>query len=474
MSRKLSAPSLQSVVGNDLAQHQPHQFDPLGLLPPEILGLIIKLLDPPDTERLRRVCRSWKAFSEAFNGLGALAQHCPTIHQSLQATGTHAVAESANLLFRRWLCYEENVSAGFVQRVFQYGDVTTWDIRNHVLVSGNYSGRLLIRSLQPGSNSVRPESRQLSLNKILRPFIATEFYFRQAFATVDSDIITYVESKNMGYISRVTAEGKVVWFVKRSCSAIVAGTKYVYTLYWRSRPGWAYRLDRLDITNGVSESSTSVRAPKRAVNAFGTLRLILSGDEMFVAFKCKNYFLSIFQTSPGKLMHIKGEERLQYTSSDACWVSSEPGSSNFSEICWKQGRVSKMFLYTYEVSKKRFLRTEIMSSPQDEYAPRGGIDMGRRLIFEERPHFRGFSYFFVRPLKLSRSNSTKLSCAYDSKPLTISTGEIGRRKPVEFPGRKCHQDRGLETNFFGFYDDYLVFHHVATGRLMIADFRPAW
>lgn len=42
--------------------------DPFRYLPTESAQQINDLLDPPDTERMRRVCRSWKALSELLNG----------------------------------------------------------------------------------------------------------------------------------------------------------------------------------------------------------------------------------------------------------------------------------------------------------------------------------------------------------------------------------------------------------------------
>ena len=88
-------------------------------------------------------------------------------------------------------------------------------------------------------------------------------------------------------------------------------------------------------------------------------------------------------------------------------------------------------------------------------------------ISEERIDRHRVSFSLVKPLKTEPKKQTY------SKTRTI-LDESGKRKVLEMPGRKYHQDRYWDSNFFGIRDGYLVFHHMATGRLMVADLRPLW
>jgi len=457
----------------------PHQsgsfrIDPFHLFPPEIVGLINDLLDPPDTERLRRVCRSWKALSQSLNGQGAVARHCPVAYTSLLVRRNLAHENTANACFRRWLCYEESISAGLAHSVFRACEVTMFDICNHMLVSGNLSGRLLVRKLQPGSNNTRQQSHQLSLKKILRPFIAVDLWLEGVFTTVDGDLITHTDAKTVSSIARITSMGKVVWCVEQDCSGVAVGANCVYLFHCGPDFGNFCALGTLDLVNGVQKSYSTVVWPSRAPKSFGSFKLILSADEAFLAVRVKNQLLCIFKTSTGQLAHIEEPVSLGYTAYDDCWMSPEPDSSDFLEACWEQGSVSIIYLYTHQVSTGTFHRTKIMSFPEDGFAPRGGIDIRRRLIFEEQSDKNGVSSFLVRPLKTLNPNETDNGTTSCRKFLTMATEKSRERKPIELPRRAYHEAHEPYSSSFGIYNGYLVFHHIVTGRLMIVDFRPPW
>lgn len=402
----MTLPRRHSKVGTMPTQGELSRIDPFRSFPPEIVGLINHLLDPPDTERLRRVCRSWKALSQFFNGYGTMARYCPAVYTSMLADGSLPTADTANVCFRRWLCYERSIAAGFAHRVFRFCEVTMFEIRNHTLVSGNSSGRLLVRKLHSGSADLSQQSYQLSLKKILRPFIAVEFSLLGVLATGDGDLIIHTESKVTSHVARITSTGKVVWVVEQQYSGAVIGANSVYQLHYGPRVGRGCALGTLDLTTGVQKSYSRVAWPSRAPKSFGTFKLILSADEAFLAVKVKTQLLCIVKTSTGQLAHIEEPVSLGYTAYDDCWMSPEPGSSDFLEACWEQGRVSIIYLYTYQVLTGTFHRTRMMSFAEDSSAPRGGIDIRRRLIFEEHSDEHGVSSFLVRPLEAFSSDGT--------------------------------------------------------------------
>jgi len=455
-------------------QSETSRIDPFRVLPAELVGLINELLDPPDTERLRRVCRSWKALSQFSNGYGAVARYCPVVYTLMLADGSLPTANPANACFRRWLCYEESVAAGLAHSVFRACEATMLDIRNHTLVSGNLSGRLLVRKLQPSFNNTRERSHQLSLKKILRPFISVDFWLMGVFATADGDIITHTDAETVSCVARITSTGKVVWCVEQDCSGVAVGANCVYQFHCGPGFDGVCALETLDLANGVQKDYSTVALPSLALKAFGYFKLILSADEAFLAVKLKNQLLCIFNTATGQLAPIEEPEPLGYTAYDDCWMSPEPDSSDFLEACWEQCRVSIIYLYTYQVSTRKFHRTKIMSFPEDSSAPRGGIDIRRRLIFEEQSDENGVSSFLVRPWKALNSDGIDNETASCPSILTMATGKTRERKPVELPRREYHEAHEQYSNVFGIYNGYLVYHHLVTGRLMVADFRPPW
>lgn len=461
-------------VGTMPPQSGLSRIDPFRLFPPEIVGLINHLLDPPDTERLRRVCRSWKALSQFSNGYGTMARYCPAVYTSMLADGSLPTADTANACFRRWLCYERSIAAGFAHRVFRFCEVTMFEIRNHILVSGNSSGRLLVRKLHSGSADFSQQSYQLSLKKILRPFIAVEFSLMGVLATGDGDLIIHTETKLKSQVARITSTGKVVWFVEQEYSGAVIGANSVYHFHCGPGLGRVCALETMDLTTGVQKSYSRVAWPSRAPKSFGSFKLVLSADEAFLAVKLKNQLLCIFKTSTGQLAHVEEPEPLGYTAYDDCWMSSEPDSPDFLEACWEQGRVSIIYLYTHQVSTGIFHRTRMMSFAEDSSAPRGRVDIRRGLVFEEQSDEHGVSSFLVRPLEALDPDGTGNKKASCPKNLTMAAGKSRERKPVELPRRRYEEDYEQDSNSFGFYDGYLVFHHIVTGRLMVADFRPPW
>ncbi len=160
-------------------------------------------------------------------------------------------------------------------------------ICNHMLVSGNLSGRLLVRNLQPCSSA--------SLKKILRPFIAVDLWLMGVFATVAGDLITHTDAKTVSCVARITSTGKVIWYVEKDCSGVAVGANCVYQFHCGPDFGHFCALETLDLANGVQKNYSTVVWPSRAPKSFGSFKLISSADEAFLAVKVKNQLLCIYQ-----------------------------------------------------------------------------------------------------------------------------------------------------------------------------------
>lgn len=75
--------------------------DPFDFFEDAIVHVIITKLDAADTETLRRVCKTWKATSEAHCGRNALRLHFPEAAGSL-CDDEQGSVEEENLRFRRY------------------------------------------------------------------------------------------------------------------------------------------------------------------------------------------------------------------------------------------------------------------------------------------------------------------------------------------------------------------------------------
>lgn len=431
--------------------------------------MIIDLFEPTDTERLRRVCKAWKMLSESLVGRKAVARYCSAQYKSLLAKGKLQDANAANECFRKWLCFEQSLTAGLANEVYTLCEVTKFDIRGDMLVTGNNSGRLLLRTMRPTSLTALQGSHQLSLTKLLRSFIKTKFWLCDVFATACGRVIVRLDSEEIPYLACITTPDTVDWCVEQELSGMTLGANTTYLFEYGEVIGWNYALVTIDLASGARKAYEVATAPARPFGGFGRFKLILSADERFLAVKVKTQLICIFHTSTGRLKPIEDTNPSGYSAYDDTWMSSELDSSNFVETCWEQGHVSTIYLYTHKVSTDSFHREEFASWSKGDSAPRGGVDIRRGLVFED--YFeKGVSSFVIRPLEYSQSDKILREEASQRKVLTMGKRGTGPRKPVELPGRSYVQESEEDSNFFGIHGDHLVYHHVTTGRLMVAGF----
>lgn len=461
-------------------------IDPFRRLPPELAGLVIELLDPAETETLRRVGRVWKVLSEKYNGLRAVKRHCPAPFRTLLAHGEHDTSGAANLCFRRWLNYECSIAAALAHKVVRCYEVTLWDIRNDTLITSDYTGRLMIQPLRSDLTTPCRSSRELNLEGVLRFRVnLARFWLRGVSGMENGDVLVQLETEEMGYLTRTTVAGEIVWFIENDWCAVAFGADIFHVLHVHDSRSGIYSLEMLDLADGstkaLSRGSSSITL--RTDRTVGDFKLVLSTNEEFMAVKCKNQVFCFFRTSTQQLIPIEEPETLSYAACDTCWTIWDPQTSDLIEICWTQGRVSVVYRYKYDILSGSFLRRKELIFPHDSIAPRGGLDVGRNLIFEEHVHDGGKSYFVIKPLRNAEvggdnlgglSNGTTLDTRSQYRILSIPDPQLGARKAIEMDKRPYRPTRELESNFFGFYKGFLVFQHVATGRLMVADFRPPW
>ena len=487
-----------------LPQYPEVGLDPLKHLPLEVMGFINDSLDPPDTERLRRVCKSWKILSETLNDKRAIARHCPKAYGLFAAN-----SGNPNLYFRRWLCFEQNIVAGLAQNAVQLYDVMFWDIRNHMLVVGHSCGKLLVRQLRQSTVSTPDEVRPLCLKSINWPpklgkRRPGKIVLKGVFATVDGEIVIYFAAGGNGYISRITSTGEIVWFIDHEWSALAVDRNHVYVLKTGNAFIQTCKIVTLHIGDGTQISSCTIPALKRAPNAKGSLRLVLSADEGFILIKKKNHVLCIYDTAGQVIRDIEEPIPLDYSPALASWVTPEPESSNYFELCWAARGPTMLCKYTYSPDNKTFIRTRFRhwSMSDNTLAPRGGVDVHRGLVFEDVFVSSQVSKFVVRPWQdrscgrqrdglltfhedpNSGSSERRIFTLDDNeqqrggtyhKFFTVPDKRGGKRHELEFPAKGVVNKKALEvTDFFGVYNDYVVFFHAWTGRLMVMDFWPSW
>lgn len=469
--------SVHLIRPSGLAQFRPRSVGLLRYLPLEISALINDLLDPPDTECLRRVCKDWKHISENLNGRAAIAKHWPTAFSDpLFNAGFDT---TANACFRRRLFYEESLKVGFAQRVIRSYGVECWDVCNNVLVSGNASGRLSIQSLLPSIS--RHEHHQLSLRAVLRPFIWATIYLCGVKLTLNGDIIAQIyhspKSPNRpSYIVRLTQAGNVSWFVKQPCNGITVGAKAIYVFHFHPSLRSRHSLTTLDAKTGKLKSTSTTTAFPNALDPEVNYSLILSLDESFIAVKCSNHLLCLFDVGTEQLVEIIEPHPLCSVVEGYCSVLPAQESCNFVEVCWREQYVIFVYHYTYDITIRAFHRKRILDFPHhtvNPHTPRPGIDVHCRLIcnevFDDRPRF------IVKPLETHSVDGEDFQHHVKWRFLTAPIGDSRERKVVDFSIKELKWwNTEYDPDFFGMWKGFLVFWHLPSTRLMVADFRPSW
>lgn len=453
-------------VGTKCVSSHPPGIDPFGYLPLEIVGLINDALDPPDTERLRRVCRSWKVLSEALNGHGAIAKYCPFFSQAVLTS-----SKTPNEWFRWWLCCEQSLATGLAQSTIRFSKVITWDLRNDFLVVGSQNGMITVQALRSRHGLIPSGGRWLSLREIFRTHTTVKFWLTGVFVTAGGNIIVQLNGRDYSYLARITSHGKVIWFHNYSWSAVGVSSKFIYVLHVPYAPGNVLVLDTVNLADGTLRSASTFKAPDRSSGAFGNLKMVFSADEAFIAIKCYNQFLCIFDPSSVQLVDVTGWHTGPITAGGACWITSEPGTSNFVESFWKDGLVDRIFRYTHQTSGNIFTCKEIRNFPVDQSTPRGGVDIGRGLVFEDSRLDPDTWRFTVRRLQDQSTNRPVEDPETYYRFITVPDKQTGKRMDIESPTKEGREYSDDVTNFFGIYNDYLVYHHVLTGRFMVIDYR---
>lgn len=445
------------------------------------------------------------------SGHRAFARHCSTAYQRIFANRDHGV--SANLRFRRWLCYEKSLAAGLAHKVFRLSNVTTWDIRKHTLFTGDLSGCVTLRTLRGGDAGV-DRFRRLEL---LRPTLwssaplacRAESSLYGVFGLANGDFVVQTDTNRdfpyLPYLARITSAGGVVWKLEYDWSPIAIGAQNMYILQAGPHLLGTFNLAKIDLANGARISQSYFAAPSIFRGFWEPLKMVLIANEAFVVIECKNGILGILNTATGEWALISTPGSLTHAACDASHVLAKPESQDFVEVCQKRGRVHIIYLYTF-VAPDTFYQTIYRTFPncratslrgRTEYG--GVMDLmaygrvfqytrsglggerdvitdwcnGCSLLFEKQFWGDGVSHFLVSPVKDDDDHGASVGKYRYPNYLTVPTIS-GDRKAVKFPERTHLQNREDRPDYFGIYDGYLVFHHAATDLLMVADFRPPW
>ena len=483
MSRIMTTDMAGSEVRYANSKCQQIEDDPFRRLPTEVVGLLIAKLDNHDTERLRRVCKSWKALSEFFNGLQAIARRCPMLLPLAKLQPQHA-----NLCFRRWLCTEKSLAAGHAHDVVRCHRSMFWDIRNHVLITASRAGWLQFRMLKPSSASASSIRSELHLRNILQPLITRDDtgFLRGVHATMDGDVICIVERNRLTYLARITASGNVVWWTRHNWMASTITSKFVYVF---DHYHTDIVLAIIDISNGHIMGSPSIHTSHISF-WFEDYTMVMSADERFIVVKSKGFIVTVLDVGKGTFIKLEEAPNMPLRGGiDQLWLTPEPDSSNFRELLWRKDDCVIGSRYIYQGPNGRYARKEasatmIPHSKEGGGVPRG-IDFDRRLVFEEVPNADGSSIFHVKSLSSYRTfhygDETSHSMSGDggdsnhnSSIITAPGLKNGQRKKVVMSKGAVHQECRGKADFFGWRDDYLVFHDIKKGRLVVLRFYPDW
>ena len=440
--------------------------DPFEYLPLEITSLIVELLDPPDTERVRRVCKSWKDLSEALNGYKTVARHCPKAMQQMSAK-----SKMPNLCFRQWLCFEQNLKAGLAQDVVLFNETMTWDIRNHLLVAGHRCGGIRIMPLRQSSTKI---SGLFNLNTLLWPHQLAEIVLSHTPPAEDGDMIIQFISDERRYIAKLTVTGTVVWLTATDWSTLAIGLEHVYVLTPRD---WESDCKVLitDLKTGSQISSFPIPPLISTPESYGQLKSVLSSDEKFVLVKSTNHVLGIYDTIRRKITDIKGTPAQSSGPCSECSIIPDPSSSDFFGTFRYDQKPCVIYKYIHGTLTHTFTLVHFRSFEYEPWAwaPNYNYDIARNLVFEDFMYEHGLQAFTVRSLR--RVPFTGPDAFKDTqKTITVVEKDTGSKRKVTLPVDGFPADDWLNPAFFGIHDGYLVYYSDFMRLLVVFDFWPAW
>ena len=438
--------------------------DPFDSLPLEITSLIVEILEPPDTERLRRVCKSWKTLSETFNGHKAVARHCPKALQLISAK-----SKMPNLCFRQWLCFEQNLRAGLAQDVVLFDETTTWDIRNHLLVAGHRCGGIRIMPLRQSSTKI---SGLLDLNTLLWPHQLAKIFLYRVFLAEDGDMIIQFLSEESRYIAKLTTAGTIVWLTATDWSTIAIGLENLYVLTPSNWDGDCKVLIK-GLKCGSQRSSFAIPPLNPAQDAYGDLQTVLSSDEAFVLIKDFTQVLCIYDTILRKIVDIKGAPPMLSGPCLDCSIIPDPNSSDFFGTFGNGLLPCLIYKYTYDKLTHNFILVQFRSFEYEPGAPNFGYDIARNIVFEDFMCEDGLQAFTVRSLQ-SYPFTGPDGFKDTQKSITVVEKDTDRKRKVTLPVKGFPKDDWLVPAFFGVHKGYLVYFSQLMRLLVVFDFWPSW
>ena len=459
--------------------HNRVRIDPFRHIPGEIVGLVIKKLPPPDTERLRRVSRSWKTLSEFFNGAQAIRKHCPMLEPLAKAC-----PERANVHFRRWLCIEQSVAAGLAHDVIEYQGVRYWDIRNHTLVAARFCGTVYMCALKPGLCSTT-RSRELSLKTIIPSWVEGEWGLGGIFVTMDGDAVCLITAEAHNYIVRVSSCGKIVWLINQEWKLATVSSQKLYVIQHFTTDILGrkiFMLDTFNLSNGMLVgSSVLIRVATshswtRSSIGSSEWVMVMSTDERHIAIKVRNKILGFLDTTDGHLIFLSRQDDIPPSEQiDQSWVTAEPNSSDFCEVLWKDGHnlviVSR---YIHRSYTNIYTRIPLMVRPTEVMTGHRGTDLDRGIVFTEYLQEDGSSTFGVDPLSNRDKHDLRDVAKGGFRKISAPDQRTGQRKEVSIQEGEYRENCGEMSDFFGWWNGYLVFHQVSKGNLVVLSFYPKW
>lgn len=452
--------TIDSGLHSERAESEQIMIDPFNHFPLEITRIIVKMLEPQDTESLRRVCKSWKEFSEILNGYSAVARYCPKSTQLMAAT-----SKNPNLCFRQWLCFEQNIRAGLAQDVALLNETTTWDIRNHLLVAGHSCGGIRILPLRQSSTTV---SGLLNLNNLLWPHHLTKIVLDVVCLAEDGDIIIQFKSEERRYIAKLTTMGTIVWLAATDWLTVAVGLEYVYVVTLSNWDNCGVLIT--DLKSGLQISSFTIPPLNREPDSYGDLTSVLSSDGAFVLIKTSNHVLCIYDTIRKRIADIKGILPQFDGHCLICSIIPDPASSGFFGVFGDWLLPCKVYKYSYDVSTHTFKLVQFWDFKNESWAPIFGYDIARNIVFEDSMYGNELQSFGVRSLPKYHPDAFKDT----QKSITVVEKDTGKKRRVTLPVDGFPEDDWLLPAFYGVHNGYLVYFSSFMRLLVVFDFWPSW
>ncbi|KAL8793241.1 MAG: hypothetical protein Q9195_004177 [Heterodermia aff. obscurata] len=440
-----------------------NKHDPVQRLPLETIANIICYLEAEDTESLRRLSKSWKNASEAFNTKEAILRHFPRSSCPPLATGPQY-----KLYFRRLLYHNSSLKRGRATRSHYFSDVSTWSLRSNKLVLMGQKNGLSIYDLASPSG-IRLEAKHCVLNST-HGFPVNEVLGETMSITSHGEIVVRFRTWQRGtVVVKISTDLTRQRSVAGYWNVVTVGTDHFYGLNFTNgtRDITARMVTgHLDTGAEISHITIAGSFPVE-VHEHSMLEAIITSNEQILILKNYKVIFGLIDVLSGKMVDAHGPGIPTYVTSISIFL--HPESPDFT-VSTNEFQV---YDYVYDAELAAY-NVSLVS----EKNTTGGRCIFSVALAPDLPNHqlvmrRGQTN--AKKLEGTWEFSVKKSSTWKQWNLTTPSREGRAYLLAPRLGGPGERDAPARTrDYLGQSDGFLVHHDAVYRKLMVADFWPSW